>query len=78
MSNEVGSEQTKGNLQQSEPILQYHNIEKQSEEPVTVKYTEVRQGSDCGLLSQTGYAELNTPSAVTDKVGYRAHNAASV
>ena len=78
MSNEVCSEQTQGNLQQSEPILKYHNIEKQSEEPVTVKQTEIRQGSDYGVISHTGYVELNTPSAITDKVGYREHNAASV
>ena len=30
------------------------------------------------MLSHAGYGELNTPSAITDKVGYREHNAASV
>lgn len=52
-------------------IFQYPNIEKQSEVPVTVKCTELQRGSDYGVLSLSGYNEVNTPSMVTQKAHAR-------
>ena len=68
IANEQVSEYTRKNPRDSELIFQYPNIEKQSEGPVTVKNTELQRGSDYGVLSMSGYNELNTPSMVTQKV----------